>query len=56
MLKEKISLPTRNEVDNFKKSLLPQSLTSDDEMTGAEIEDLVSSTVQAILHHQMEVL
>ena len=54
MLKEKISLPTRNEVDNFKKSLLPQSLTSDDEMTGAEIEDLV--TVQSILHHQMEVL
>ena len=48
-------LPTRNTVDEYKKTLLPESLEIEVNFTRANIDEVVTQTVGAILEDLIKV-
>lgn len=49
LLPHGFSLPTRNLVDNYKKSLLPKNITSSTHKASCEINEVVKQTVESLL-------
>ena len=45
----KLELPVRNATSEYKATLLPQSVESDEIQSGCDIKELVAETVNAIL-------
>ena len=48
-------LPTRNSVDEYKKTMLPDSLEVEINFTRAHIDDVVIQTVVAIIQDEIKV-
>jgi hypothetical protein len=42
-------LPTRNDVDTFKRTLLPKELSSDDKQTSSPVNNVIKDTVESLL-------